>query len=188
MTVFLDRDGVLVEDIGLLTRASDIRVLPGVVEALTMLRAAGHALVVVSNQTVVARGLLDEAQVEALHDEIERALADAGAPALDGFYFCPHHPHADVAAYRCDCDCRKPSPGLIARACDERGLDAKTAVMVGDRPSDVLAGMRAGCKTVWVETGRHVDAPIVGAHEDVQPDHRCADLLAAARWIVEVSP
>lgn len=187
MTVFLDRDGVLIEDVGLLTRASDIRVLPGVPAALTMLRAAGHALVVVSNQTVVARGLLDEAQVTALHDEIERALVDAGAPALDGFYFCPHHPHADVAAYRCDCTCRKPSPGLIARACDERGLDATTAVMVGDRPSDVLAGQRAGCKTVWVETGRHADAPIVGTDELARPDHRCADLLAAARWIVEVA-
>lgn len=188
MTVFLDRDGVLVEDVGLLTRASDIRVLPGVPEALTMLRDAGHELVVVSNQTVVARGLLDEAQVETLHGEIERALVLAGAPRLDGFYFCPHHPHADVAAYRCECACRKPSPGLIARACDERGLDASTSVMVGDRPSDVLAGTRAGCRTVWVETGRHGDAPIVGAEAHAQPDHRCADLLAAARWIVEVSP
>ncbi len=185
--VFLDRDGVLVEDRGLLVRASDVRVLPGVVEALGLLHAAGHPLVVVSNQTVVARGLLDEEGVQALQHEIEAALQAAGAPALDGFYFCPHHPDADAPAYRCDCDCRKPAPGLIERACHERGLDARTAVMVGDRPSDVAAGKNAGCRTVQVETGRHTDAPIVtkGGFTVTEPDHRCADLLAAARWILE---
>jgi D-glycero-D-manno-heptose 1,7-bisphosphate phosphatase len=184
--VFLDRDGVLVEDRGPLVDAAEIRVLPGVAAALRELRAAGHALFVVSNQTVVARGLLDEDGVRALQRDVERALADAGAPALDGFYFCPHHPRADVARYRGTCDCRKPSPGLIARACAEHGLDATASVMIGDRPSDVVAGARAGCRTVWVRTGRHHDAPIVveGGFEAVTPDHACADLEAAAQWIL----
>lgn len=184
--VFLDRDGVLVEDRGPLVDRSQIRVLPGVARALRDLHDAGHRLFVVSNQTVVARGLLDEAEVRALHAEIQRALVVDGAPVLDGFYFCPHHPHADVARYRGTCDCRKPSPGLIAQACAEHGLDATTSVMVGDRPSDIVAGARAGCRTVWVQTGRHVDAPIVvdGGFEAATPDHACADLEAAARWIL----
>ncbi|MBC8068673.1 MAG: HAD family hydrolase [Deltaproteobacteria bacterium] len=186
--VFLDRDGVLIADVGPLTSAADIRVLPGVAEALGMLQDAGFALVVVSNQTVVARGLLDEDEVRTLHREVERALAEAGAPALDGFYFCPHHPEADRVDLRGACECRKPAPGLIAQACAEHGFDARRGVMVGDRPSDVVAGARAGCRTVWVETGRHHDAPIVvpGGFEAATPDHRCADLLAAARWIVQV--
>lgn len=185
--VFLDRDGVLIEDVGPLTDAADIRVLPGVAEALRMLHDAGFALVVVSNQTVVARGLLDEPQVRALHGEVERALTEAGAPALDGFYFCPHHPEATAPAFRSACECRKPGPGLIHRACDEHGFTAAHGVMVGDRPSDVVAGARAGCRTVWVQTGRHDDAPIVvpGGFEAARPDHLCADLLAAARWIVQ---
>jgi D-glycero-D-manno-heptose 1,7-bisphosphate phosphatase len=185
--VFLDRDGVLIEDVGPLTAAREIRVLPGVVEALQLLHGAGCALVVISNQTVVARGLLDESGVRSLHREVEQALCAAGAPQLDGFYFCPHHPEADRDEYRRDCDCRKPAPGLIERACAEHGFDARAGVMVGDRPSDVVAGARAGCRTVWVESGRHRDAPIVvpGGFEPAAADHRCADLLTAARWIVE---
>ncbi len=184
--VFLDRDGVLVDDVGPLVRSSDVRVLPGVVEALAILRGAGFSLVVVSNQTAVSRGLASEAEVEALQLDIEAMMARAGAPTIDDFLFCPHHPSATVPTYRDACDCRKPEPGLIQRACVRHGFDPRTCVMIGDRPSDVAAGQRAGCRTVWVQTGRHGDAPI---ETDVpfalqEPDHVCADLLAAARWIV----
>lgn len=183
--VFLDRDGVLIEDNGPLTDAANIRVLPGVARALTELHAAGWSLFVVSNQTVVARGLLDETEVRSLHARVEQALREAGAPALDGFYFCPHHPQANDARYRSACQCRKPSPGLIERACAEHGLDPRAGVMIGDRPSDIVAGTRAGCRTVWVQTGRHADAPIVvdGGFEPATPSHSCADLGSAVRWI-----
>jgi D-glycero-D-manno-heptose 1,7-bisphosphate phosphatase len=184
--VFLDRDGVLVDDVGPLVRCADVRVLPGVVEALGILRDAGWALVVVSNQTVVARGLASEADVCALQADIADLLLGAGAPALDDFLFCPHHPRATRPSYRVACGCRKPEPGLIRRACHRHGIDATKSVMIGDRPSDVVAGTRAGCRTVWVQTGRHLDAPIetLAPLAPPKPDHVCGDLLAAAHWIV----
>jgi len=183
--VFLDRDGVLVEDTGALVHPSDVRVLPHVVEALISLRSRGWQLVVVSNQTVVARGLASEAEVIALQRSIEATLVAAGAPAFDDFLFCPHHPHATDPAYRVACDCRKPRPGLIDRACARHGIDPRKSVMVGDRPTDIAAGQRAGCKTVWLRTGRHDDAPIetTTPFEIPTADHVCDDLLGASRWI-----
>ncbi len=185
--VFLDRDGVLVEDRGALTSTDHIRVLPGAASALRALHDAGWALVVVTNQPAVARGLLSTSEVWSLQHAIERELHDAGAPALDGFYFCPHHPRANLAAYRKSCDCRKPSAGMISEACQALGLDPSASVMVGDRPSDIAAGARAGCRTVWVQTGRHADPPIEveGGFSTPAADHTCADLSAAARWILE---
>lgn len=184
--VFLDRDGVLVDDVGPLVRSCDVRVLPGVAEALALLHDAGFTLVVVSNQTAVSRGLATESDVEALQLDIEAKMARVGAPAIDDFLFCPHHPNATIPAYREACDCRKPEPGLIQRACIRHGIDPRASVMIGDRPSDVLAGRRAGCRTVWVQTGRHDDAPIETDVPFTMPtaDHVCADLLAAARWVV----
>jgi D-glycero-D-manno-heptose 1,7-bisphosphate phosphatase len=105
--VFLDRDGVLIEDVDLVTSADQIRLL------LQSLRAAGFALVVVTNQPVVARGLATEEQVGEINAEIARRLAAQGAPGFDAFYFCPHHPRASLPQYRLDCDCRKPRPGLL---------------------------------------------------------------------------
>lgn len=185
--VFLDRDGVLVEDGGYLVDAAEIRVLEGVPEALAALAASGRALVVVTNQTVVSRGLATEDDVTRLNAEIEARLRAAGAPPLEGFYVCPHHPSATVPAFRADCDCRKPRPGLLLRAASELGLDLGASVLVGDRRTDVTAGALAGCATVLVRTGAHEDPPIETTLElerPVEPDHVCDDLPAAARWIL----
>lgn len=185
--VFLDRDGVLVADEGLLTRPEDIRLLPGAARALRRLHEAGYALVVVSNQAVVARGLLDEPGVRALQAEVERRLQTEGAPPLDGFYACPHHPKATLEAFRRDCDCRKPRPGLLLQAAAELDLDLSGSFMVGDRPTDLLAGERAGCRTLWTQTGQH-GAPLIETTESLEAlpraDHVCADLTEAADWIL----
>ena len=183
--VFLDRDGVLVEDVGLLTRAEQIRLLPGAAEALALLREAGYLLLVVSNQAVVARGLADAAQVRALQREVAVRLVQAGAPALDGFYFCPHHPRATLPGSRLACECRKPRPGLLLQAAREHGVALAASFMVGDRPTDLQAGRAAGCRTVWVQTGQHGAAAIETGEPlaPPDPDHVCPDLLAAARWI-----
>lgn len=186
--VFLDRDGVIVEDRGLLTRPEDFRILPGAPEALRMLRQAGFGLVVVSNQAVVARGLLTETEILALQDHLGRLLQAEGAPALDGFYYCPHHPSADVPAYRQDCPCRKPRPGLLLRASRELGLELACSFMVGDRLTDLQAGNRAGCRSIWIQSGRHGDAPIeTNESLDPQPSVAfiCGSLLEAATWILE---
>lgn len=186
--VFLDRDGVLVEDRGLMTQPEDFRILPGAPEALRMLQAAGFGLVVVSNQAVVARGLLSETEMLALQDHIGRLFQAAGAPRLDRFYACPHHPAATLPAYRQDCPCRKPRPGMLLRAAQELGLDLARSFMVGDRPTDLQAGNRAGCRSIWIQSGRHRDRPIE-TNEDLDPQPAvafvCGSLLEAATWIRE---
>ena len=188
--VFLDRDGVLIEDVEHLVHADQIRMLEGVPEALTRLRSAGFRLIMVSNQAVVARGWSTPAQVEEVHREIDRMLVARGAPALDASYFCPHHPHATLAEYRVECDCRKPRPGLLLTAAAEQRLDLGASFLVGDRMTDVAAGAAAGCRTILVHTGRHEAAPIVTV-EPVDPalraDYECDDLGEAAERIVAVT-
>ena len=187
--VFLDRDGVLIEDVDLLTTTDKIRVLDGVPQALHGLRQAGFRLIVVSNQAVVARGLATEADVSAINAEVERHLIEEGGPRLDGFYFCPHHPRATLPAYRVACECRKPRPGLLVQAAREHDLDLKSSFVVGDRITDVVAGASVGCRTVLVQTGKHYEPPIETVDPldaSVEPDHVCADLPEAATWIRSV--
>lgn len=186
--VFLDRDGVLVEDRGLLVEPGDFRILAGVPQALRRLHEAGFVLVAVSNQAVVARGLISEAGLEVLHGHLGQLLRQQGAPLLDGFYSCPHHPAATLPAYRTDCACRKPRPGLLLRAAQELGLDLAGSYMVGDRPSDLQAGHRAGCRSIWVQSGRHADRPIESPEApdpEVPVAFTCNSLLEAAAWILE---
>ena len=184
--VFLDRDGVLMEDVDLVTRAEQIRPLPGAAAALRKLRDAGFLLIVVTNQPVVARGMATEAEVAALNTEMARRLAAEGAPAMDAMYFCPHHPRGSVAEYRIDCECRKPRPGMLRRAAAEWSIDLAASFMVGDRPTDMAAGAAVGCRTIWVQTGKHHDPPIstTTPFTPVKPDWVCADLAAAADWIL----
>ena len=187
--VFLDRDGVLVEDANLITRAEDLAILDGVPRALKRLQRAGFLLVVVSNQSVVARGLATENDVHALNVRLQQLLEQAGGARLDAWYFCPHHPNATLRAYRVNCDCRKPKPGLLLRAARERNLDLAASFAVGDRITDVIAGALAGCRTILVQTGKHLDPPIETSEPpdpSIQPDYICADLEAATQWILKV--
>lgn len=185
--IFLDRDGVLVEDVHLLTREEDIRILPSVSESIRQLKQAGYKCIVVSNQAVVARGLLTEEEMHSLHRAIESRLIEMGAPPFDGFYACPHHPNADCLPYRVECNCRKPRPGLLLRAQDELGIDCSSSYMVGDRMTDIHAGVAAGCKTILLKTGEHTAPPIVTIDpldENVQPDFVCNSLEEAVSWIL----
>jgi D-glycero-D-manno-heptose 1,7-bisphosphate phosphatase len=140
---FLDRDGVLNQDLGYVHRVADFHWVPGAVQALQRLQAAGYALVVVTNQSGVARGMYTLADVDTLHAHMQRELAAAGV-VLTGIYRCPHLPDAPLPAYRLNCDCRKPGPGLLLQALREHALDASLSVMVGDRASDIQAGQAAG--------------------------------------------
>jgi len=185
--IFLDRDGVIIEDVHLLTNPGDIRILEGVARALRALEGAGFRLIVISNQTVVARGLITEQEVRAINAEIEHLLIQEGSPCFDGFYFCPHHPNATVPDYRVDCECRKPRPGLLLRAAREHDLNLERSFVVGDRITDIIAGARAGCRTVLVQTGKHQSPPIEMIEpldESVHPDYVCSDLGAAVEWIL----
>lgn len=185
--VFLDRDGVIVPDDDFLVDVSKVRLLDGVPQALRRLDAAGVALVVITNQPIIARGLATEDEIVTINEAIRTRIEQSGGPANIRFYFCPHHPHANVEAYRVDCDCRKPKPGLLRRAAAEQGLDLQQSFMIGDRITDIVAGAAAGCKTVMVLSGRHLDPTIVTSvpiDASMKADHVCADLSAAAEWIL----
>ena len=184
--VFLDRDGVLVRDVGPLTSADEIVLTPGLATALTELQQAGFLLLVVSNQTVVARGLLSEDAVIELQAQVELRILAEGGPRLDGFYFCPHHPRATREELRQDCDCRKPAPGLLLHAAEEHGVSLERSFMLGDRPSDVVAGLRAGCTTIQLLTGAHTASPIqvTGGFVARPPHHVAHDLPEAAALVL----
>jgi D-glycero-D-manno-heptose 1,7-bisphosphate phosphatase len=186
--VFLDRDGVLVEDVHLLINPNHIHILEGVPSALSRLKCAGFQLIVVSNQAVVARGLMTEEDVQQLNHEISIRLVKNGAPLLDGFYYCPHHPNATLPTYRYSCDCRKPRPGMLLRAAQEHDLDLRSSFLVGDRITDIIAGAKAGCRTILLETGAHRAAAIETPEridETVNADFSCDSLLKAAEWILD---
>lgn len=185
--VFLDRDGVLVEDRGVVTRAGEFDILRGVPEALRLLKNAGYLLIVVTNQAVVARGLISEPGLHELHRALQEMLLAQGAPLLDAIYSCPHHPNANLPAFRMVCECRKPRPGMLLRAAAEHAVDLKRSHIIGDRPTDVLAGHRAGCLTTLVQTGAHLAPPIESGEffdAKIFPDYSEIDLLAAAQRIV----
>lgn len=150
--VFLDRDGVVIEDSHYLGDAARVRLLPGSAEAIAVLNRAGWVVVVVTNQSGVARGLFSFDSIGLVHNAISAMLSDHGA-RIDAYQFCPHHPEADLAEFRLDCDCRKPRPGMLRLAARELGLDLAASWMIGDRASDLEAGARAGCQTVLVRTG-----------------------------------
>ncbi|MFJ1868783.1 D-glycero-alpha-D-manno-heptose-1,7-bisphosphate 7-phosphatase [Streptomyces sp. NPDC088097] len=147
--VFLDRDGTLTEPRHYPSHPDELFLRPGIGVPLRALADRGLALVVVTNQSGVARGLFDLVTLEAMHHRL-RALLDRRGVRLDGIYACPHHPEAPLSRYRTVCTCRKPAPGMLHRAAHDLGLDLTRSWMVGDSPCDIGAGLRAGTRTAFV--------------------------------------
>ena len=150
--IFLDRDGVIIEDSHYVSSTQEVRLIPGSADAIAALNAAGWVVVVVTNQSGVARGMFTTETVEAVHAHIAELLAARGAK-VDAFHYCPHHIDGEVEEFRGDCECRKPKPGMLLRAATELGLDLERSWIVGDRPSDLQAGAAVGCQSVLVQTG-----------------------------------
>jgi D-glycero-D-manno-heptose 1,7-bisphosphate phosphatase len=151
--VFLDRDGTINEDVDYLRHPDQMRLIPGAAAAIARLNQRGLAVIVVTNQSAVARGLLTENDLAAIHLHLHELLAAEGAH-VDGIYYCPHHPEAANADFRRDCDCRKPGPGMLLQAARDHGLDLAASVMIGDSRRDLEAGKIAGCKSlILVRTG-----------------------------------
>ena len=180
--VFLDRDGTLIEERGYLDRLDLLTVFPWTPDALRLLNRAGFATVVVTNQSAIGRGIVDEPFLASVHDALDAQLA-MGNAKIDRYYFCPHHPEAALEAYRHACRCRKPGPGMIEQACRELNIDPKRSVMVGDRWLDVATGQAAGTQTVLVRTGHgaHEEAH---APEDARADAILNNLMEAVGWIL----
>lgn len=180
--VFLDRDGILIEDTGYPTRVEELRILPGAIEAVREVNRAGFLALVVTNQSAVARGMIDETGLRALHAFLTRRFIEGGA-RLDRIYYCPHHSEFGSLEYRLACSCRKPEPGLLLTAAEELSIDLSGSCMIGDRMSDIEAGHRAGCLTILVDSGvlKTGDKPIQDPSRR-RPDYVARDLKRAVRW------
>ena len=177
--VFLDRDGTINVEKEYLHRAEEFEFVPGAQEAIRFLKEAGFLVVVVTNQSGVARGYYDETAVHRLHRFVDNELAKAGA-AIDAYYLCPHHPRHGIGPYRTECACRKPLPGMLLAAAEDLGIDLSRSWIVGDKAVDVEAGLAAGCLPLLVRTGYGaVEAGLVPPGVTV-----CDDLLAAVRVIL----
>jgi histidinol-phosphate phosphatase family protein len=182
--VFLDKDGTLVEDIPYNVDPQKIQLAPGAVEALTALHENGYALIVVSNQSGVARGLFPERALADVEASLRCRLAAFGVP-LAGFYYCPHHPQGSADGYAITCRCRKPAPGMLRRAAVDLGIDLSKSWMLGDILDDIEAGRRAGCRTVLIDNGNETEWR---RGRRRRPHHRAADLADAARFILSAAP
>lgn len=148
-TIFLDRDGVINLDKAYVHRWEDFEFAPNAVSAMRRLVQAGYQIVVITNQSGIARGMFSEAQYLALTARIREHLLAEGVPLLDVLH-CPHHPQGSVPAYAIDCACRKPAPGLLLEAAQRHGIDLSESVLVGDKPSDIYAGRHAGVRCAYL--------------------------------------
>jgi len=182
---FLDRDGTVIEERGYIDRLDMVTLFPWTSDALRLLNRAGFAVVVITNQAAVGRGIIDEAFVETVHREIDRRIEPAGA-SIDRYYYCPHFPDSKIPRYRQVCGCRKPAPGLIEQAVLDLDLDRSRSVMVGDRWIDMACAQAARTRGVLVRTGhgaREADVPPEGAHADAILNN----LMEAVGWILRNS-
>lgn len=183
LTVFLDRDGVIIEEQPFQSRPEELRLIRGAAEAVARLNRAGARVIVVTNQSGVARGLFTEADLERFHEHLRAELARFEA-RLDAVYWSPFHPEAEVERYRRHSDCRKPGPGMFARAIRELGLDNDARYVIGDRLTDLEAGKSVGCIAVLVRTGHGEHNSQLAKEHGLVPDHVADDLAAAAEWIL----
>lgn len=182
--VFLDRDGVLVDDVGHLSRVDQLSVIPGAPLAVKRLNDLGISVVVVTNQSVIGRGFCSEDQMNLIHQALAEQLSKDGAH-ITRFYYCPHHPTEGVGDYLLDCQCRKPKPGMLRQAAADLGLDLADSVMVGDNFTDIDAGGEAGCRTVLVTGLAGEQTKKRPASSKRQPDLVVDGLGAAVDWILQ---
>ena len=154
--IFLDRDGVINLDTGYVSIVDDFKFIDGVIEALIEAKKQGYLLVVITNQSGIARGYFSEDQFNTLTEWMDWSLADRGVD-LDGIYYCPHHEEKGEGEYKVACQCRKPEAGMLFDAIDELGIDVNQSILVGDKVSDLKAGLAAGVKSNYlVRTGKEI--------------------------------
>jgi len=176
--IFLDRDGTVIKLVEDLQLASQLKLLPHVARAIRAFHRMGFLVFIVTNQPVVARGWLKENELQEIHHELLRRLRKEGA-YINAVYYCPHHLKADMKKYRKACACRKPGIGMVRQITREFHVDTKKSLMIGDMTQDILAGKRAGMKTILVGTGH-------GGRDKkfaVAADYRVRDLYRAALLI-----
>ena len=184
-TVFLDRDGTLIEEVGYLSHLDRIALYPWSIETVKLLNRAGFKVVVVTNQAGVARGLFDEDFIDEAHRFLDQKFSDGGA-TIDKFYYCPHHPEASVEAYRSECDCRKPKAGMLWKAAQELQLELSHSFVIGDRLSDLRLGQAVGARSLLVRTG-YGETTARELTDDVEVAYTAPELMTAVAWILRRS-
>jgi D-glycero-D-manno-heptose 1,7-bisphosphate phosphatase len=177
--IFLDRDNTLIEDPGYINHPDQVKLLDGVVEALIEFSAMGYKLIVVSNQSGVARGMVSEKTLGEIHNRLKQLLAERGAP-LDRIYYCPYHPDGVIAKYRKESNWRKPNPGMLLAAADEMDIDLSQSWMIGNSSRDIKAGLQAGCKTILTNHASHYKQHELG---EPNPDFRAVNIKEAVNII-----
>jgi len=177
--IFLDRDDTLIEDAGYINHPAQIKLLDGVAGALAELKHLGYKLVVVSNQSGVARGIVTEKALGEIHNRLKQMLAEKGA-GLDGIYYCPYHPDGIVPKYKKQSDWQKPNPGMLLAAAEEMDIDLSQSWTVGDNSRDIEAGLRAGCKTILIDSPSRQKQPIPTGPN---PDYRAVNMKEAVNII-----
>ncbi len=151
---FLDRDGVVIVDKDYLSDVNEVQLTENAAQAIKKLNDANYIVIIVSNQSGVARGYFSESSIDGVHQQIRELISARSGAVIDKFYYCPHHKHGTVAPYNIDCNCRKPKLGMFEKAIKDFEIDLENSIMVGDKISDVLAGNNIGCKKSYlVKTG-----------------------------------
>lgn len=179
--VFLDRDGTINEEKNYLYKIEDFEFIPGAPEAIKKLKDEGYLVVVVSNQSGIARGYFDEQAVDRLHHHIQSELFEYGT-SIDAFYYCPHHPKAGLGKYKVACECRKGAPGMLLQAARDHNIDLKQSYIIGDKLADIEAGERAGCQSILVLTGY---GEATASRPEAASVKKCVSLKSAVRLIVQ---
>lgn len=184
--VFLDRDGTLTVETDWIVRPEFVTLLPGAARALARLEGAGFTSVLVTNQSAVARGMIDEPMLAHIHARLRELLAAEGG-RLDAIYYCPHHPRDGVGRWKAECECRKPKPGLLTRAAHELGLDLAQSWMIGDAERDILAAEALGVRAILVATGKGASEFHKLAQHDRPMPRYVPDMSAAAELVLSTS-
>ncbi|WP_419805696.1 D-glycero-alpha-D-manno-heptose-1,7-bisphosphate 7-phosphatase [Terriglobus sp.] len=177
--LFLDRDGVINEEVGYLHRYEDVRFVPGAADLISTANAASMPVIVITNQAGIGRGLYTEAQFHTLMQAMRDALQQQSA-TIDAVYFSPFHPEHGLGDYRRDTECRKPKPGMLLRAAAEHGIDLAASVLVGDRCSDIEAGAAAGVPHRFLLRGTEAGPCTCATHTPID------DLATVTQWLTAV--
>jgi D-glycero-D-manno-heptose 1,7-bisphosphate phosphatase len=181
--VFLDRDGTINVEVGYLSDPDELELIPGAAEAVARLNDAGFIVVVVTNQSGVARGYFTEEDVHAVNRRMVDVLQSEGA-RIDGIYYCPHHPEFGSDVYRKDCECRKPNTGMVKRAVEDLDIDISRSYVVGDHVGDVLLGVNAGAHSIHVLTGHGADERKKLIERGINTVHLASNLKDAVEYIL----
>ncbi len=178
--VFLDRDGTINKEVGYLDSLEQLRIFPAAFDAVRMINEAGMKVVVVTNQSGIARGFFDEDFVNTVHAKINEIFRERGA-FIDRFYYCPHHRTEGIGKYRISCNCRKPAPGMLIKASEELDIDLPGSYVVGDMAKDIELANNVRAKGILVRTGYGKSVKT----SDIKTVYIARDILDAAEWIMK---